>query len=129
MIDENVLVQRSFTMNSTWLFKLHQNKAIGSRRNYAGQNSSCEGPEVCSLNQPDCDVFLLNLQSPENISLTCALGWVSQSGIKIVEAIALLWQENGTLNLIYEGVYFFQKEDNWSSMIMNAKRRLGVGVI
>ena len=45
------------------------------------------------------------------------------------EAIALLWQENGTLNLIYEGVYFFQKEDNWSSMIMNAKRGLGVGVI
>ena len=57
------------------------------------------------------------------------MGWVSEPGIKIVKAIALLWQENGTLNLIYEGVYFFQKEDNWSSMIMNAKRRLGVGVI
>ena len=56
-------------------------------------------------------------------------GMRSGRGIKIFEAIALLWQENGTLNLIYEGVYFFQKEDNWSSMIMNAKRRLGVGVI
>ena len=127
MIDENVLVQRRLTMNSTWLFKLHQNKAIRSRRNYAGQNSSCEGPEVRSNviffpeSFPHLRIFSRHAH--------CALGWDTQSGIKIVEAIALLWQENGTLNLIYEGVYFFQKEDNWSSMIMNAKRRLGVGVI
>ena len=81
------------------------------------------------LQSSDVIFFLFNFQSPETIFQTCALGWDTQPGIKIVEAIALLWQENGTLNLIYEGVYFFQKEDNWSSMIMNAKRGLGVGVI
>ena len=117
-------------MNSTWLFKLHQNKAIWSERNYAGQNTSCEGPEVHSLSLME----YFSLPTFHHLRIFSrhahwALGWDTQAGIKIVEAIALLWQENGTLNLIYEGVYFFQKEDNWSSMIMNAKRRLGVGVI